>query len=335
MLLRGSNRNGAWAKPDLVVPLRVLPFWHQTWWFRAAALLASLTLALLLFAALVRWRGAAWRRQQQALEAQVDERTSQLRQLSDLGRKITANLEAEIVFRSLYLSVDRMLDASTLVIYRVNQEHAVLELAFGHDDGQFLPPESIALDVPDSYSAMAARERRELLFETAQEDGLANPVPGSRPTRTALFVPLIVDDTVLGVMSLQSELPNAYGDRERLIIRTLSAYGAIALANAAAITALQQAQVQLVQQEKLASLGSLVAGIAHEINTPLGNTMVALSGVARSWQELDGALSEGKISKSMLAALNPGRLGIHGTGAANRQPGSAIGDQFSGGGGAL
>ena len=41
---------------------------------------------------------------------------------------------------------------------------------------------------------------------------------------------------------------------------------------------LQRAQNELLQSEKLASLGALVAGIAHELNTPIGNAlMVATS----------------------------------------------------------
>jgi ligand-binding sensor domain-containing protein/signal transduction histidine kinase len=63
---------------------------------------------------------------------------------------------------------------------------------------------------------------------------------------------------------------------------------------------LRAAQTQLVQQEKLAALGGLVAGVAHQINTPLGTTMTAISGIGQLWQQLQDALDSGKISIAQL-----------------------------------
>ncbi|MDM4765635.1 ATP-binding protein [Pelomonas sp. SE-A7] len=67
---------------------------------------------------------------------------------------------------------------------------------------------------------------------------------------------------------------------------------------------LQTAQRELVEAEKLASLGRLVAGVAHELNTPLGNALTVVSALDDRYRQLDSMMnSQTPIRRSVLEEL--------------------------------
>lgn len=66
------------------------------------------------------------------------------------------------------------------------------------------------------------------------------------------------------------------------------------------IERLELAMNQLVQAEKLASLGSLVAGVAHELNTPLGNTLTVATTLREVIADFSASLQAGGLKKSAL-----------------------------------
>jgi len=66
------------------------------------------------------------------------------------------------------------------------------------------------------------------------------------------------------------------------------------------LVSLKSTQEKLIQSEKLAGLGSLVAGVAHELNTPIGNALTVVSTMGDKHTELRRSLQEGTIKKSKL-----------------------------------
>jgi PAS domain S-box-containing protein len=68
----------------------------------------------------------------------------------------------------------------------------------------------------------------------------------------------------------------------------------------AVLLTLKQAQASLITSEKMASLGALVAGIAHELNTPIGNSLLTATALSDMCKDFERQLGEGGIKRSSL-----------------------------------
>ncbi len=69
------------------------------------------------------------------------------------------------------------------------------------------------------------------------------------------------------------------------------------------ITVLRHAQERLIRSEKMAALGELVAGVAHELNTPLGIAVTSASYLEEETRALKTAFETGQLGKKRLTAF--------------------------------
>jgi signal transduction histidine kinase/ligand-binding sensor domain-containing protein len=280
--VRAINALGEAAPAEGLYSFEILPPWYRTWW--AWTLWALIGTALAYAAArAVRIRATVReqaRSRAKMLEAEI-ERKRNVELLSEMGKELTSSLDIDTIFVKLHESVNQLMDAAVfgVGIYHPS-EHAIeyrLAIESGkryqpyrrdtRDKNQF-PVWCIDHREPVFVNDVAAEYSRyiEKYEESASqlEDGSVSQKPQS-----LIYLPLIAKDQVLGILSVQSFRKNAYTEYHLNLLQNLAAYTSIALDNADAYQHLKSAQEQLVVQEKLASLGALTAGIAHEIKNPL------------------------------------------------------------------
>jgi two-component system, NtrC family, sensor kinase len=135
--------------------------------------------------------------------------------------------------------------------------------------------------------------------------------------RTLLQVPMLKDNELVGTIGIYRQEVRPFTDKQIALVQNFAAQAVIAIENARLLNELRQrtddltaslddlrtAQDRLVQTEKLASLGQLTAGIAHEIKNPLNfvNNFSALS--AELVGEMSDVLADAALDKKTRGEL--------------------------------
>jgi signal transduction histidine kinase/ligand-binding sensor domain-containing protein len=319
--VRGSNRMGDWSVHELSIPIRVLPAWWQTWWF-------ALALLLLLGGAIyggVRWRVAGLRKKALALQQLVIARTADIVKLGEIGQELTSTLDMEQAFERIWKQVSARLDAYVFLIGLYDEAAAQIVFVYEIENQERQPDSAISMSEHDRPAVWCVRERRELAIATISGmlDYVSTILPPSvgESMETVVYLPLLVEQRVIGCLSVQSLKQHAYNPDQLEFLRVLANYTAIALSNstahaelaqshtnlAATHLHLQETQQQLLLQEKMAGLGTLTAGVAHEINNPTNFAHVAaqiLQMEIAEFEQFLASLIEGDENQEILQAFS-------------------------------
>ena len=269
----------------------ILTPWYDTWW----AWILYLIGAAGLIAGVVTLRTRQLHQRSKALEAVVHERTAEIEQqknsleqqknnieqLSRIGKDITATLSIASIVQTVYENVNHLMDAPVLGIGLFNPEKETLDFPATIDQGRVIPAYSSSLKDPSCLAAWCFSSQQEVVInDYAQEYNTyicrCQPARGQNDAESLLYLPLTYKEKKIGVITAQSFRKHAYSDYHLYMLRNLATYSAIAVDNAdayhrlnMALEELKSTQEKLVTQSKLAALGALTAGIAHEIKNPL------------------------------------------------------------------
>jgi serine phosphatase RsbU (regulator of sigma subunit)/putative methionine-R-sulfoxide reductase with GAF domain len=155
--------------------------------------------------------------------------------LVEIGRALLeAPLGEDAICELIYRLAGRIVDAESFQLGLLHDNHYHIKVWV--IDGQRQPPASFALPEGQGIIRWLETERRPLLVRDFQQEMDRLPARptyiSDRPPRSAIFVPMLAGDRVIGAIALQSQEPNAFAESQMRLLSVLANQSAAALSNA-------------------------------------------------------------------------------------------------------
>ncbi len=267
--------------PEGTYAFVILPPWYRT---TIAYILYCLLLVLALAAGWVlisrheqqkaQRRTEALEAQAKALEAQVSERTIEIRaqaaeisaqkdsieMLSEIGREITASLELDTILFKLYERVNQFVDAGIFGVGLYRPEKHLIEYSLAIENGKRYAPYTRSTDDKNQFAVWCLDNRKPILMNDVDAES-SKYIPHyehrgwtlddgtiAQPPKSMVYLPLVAQDRVLGVLSIQSFKKNAYTEQHLSLLENLAAYTTIALDNANAYLVINQQEKEVSER---------------------------------------------------------------------------------------